>query len=102
VELRLYLKGLEHFQVSNGQVTLEGSASHQVGKPRVRLWKDRHEDRPLDAKSPYWIDIRIFGGDGKPAKDIPLNDGYFELSLPKTLFEDNPTITVSWIDFYRN
>jgi hypothetical protein len=102
VELCLHLKGLEHFKVSNGKMTLEGSASLQDGKPRVRLWKDGQEDRPLDAKSPYWIDVRIFGAAGKPANEIPLNDGYFELTLPKTLFEDNPTITMSWIDFYRN
>jgi hypothetical protein len=40
--------------------------------------------------------------DGKPATTIPLNDGYFEIQLPKALFEDNPkSITVNWIDFYR-
>ena len=39
----------------------------------------------------------------KPAKDIPLKDGYFELQLPKAFFKDNPkSITVNWIDFYQN
>ena len=69
----------------------------------VRLWKDGKEDAPLDAKSPYWMEIRIVGGDGKPAKEIPLKDGYFEMPLPKAFFEGNPkSITVNWIDFYRN
>lgn len=103
VALRLHLKGLENFKVTNGKVTLEGSASLQEGKPVVRLWKDGKVDSPLDAKSPYWIDVRILGGDGKAAKELPVKDGYFALTLPKAFFEGNPkSITVNWIDFYRN
>ena len=103
VVLRLHLKGLENLKVTNGKVKLEASASLQDGKPLVRLWKDGKEDTPLDAKSPYWIDVRIVGSDGKPAKAIPLKDGHFEMQLPKAIFEGNPkSITVSWIDFYRN
>ena len=103
VVLRLHLTGLENFKVTNGKVKLEGSASLHDGKPLVRLWKDGKEDMLLDAKSPYWLEVRILGGDGKAAKAIPLKDGYFELPLPKTFFEGNPkAITVNWIDFYRN
>jgi hypothetical protein len=103
VVLRLNLKGLENFKVTNGTVKLEGSVSLQDGKPLVRLWKDGKEDAPLDAKSPYWIEVRIVGGDGQPAKELPLKGGYFELPLPKAMFEGNPkSITVNWIDFYRN
>ncbi len=69
---------------------------------RIRLWKDGQEDSPLDAKNPYWINVRLVADNGNPANEIPLKEGYFELTLPKSLFEDNPTITVSWIDFYRN
>ena len=98
--LRLHLKGLEHFKVTNGKVTLEAAGSGHDGK--VRLWKDGKEDSPLDAKSPYWTEIRMFGDDGKPTTSIPLKDGYFEIQLPKALFEDNPkSITINWIDFYR-
>ena len=58
---------------------------------------------PLGSKKPYWIDVRILGGDGSPAKAIPLKDGYFELPLPMAFFKANPnSITVNWIDFYRN
>jgi hypothetical protein len=103
VVLHLNLKGLEHFEVTNGKVKLEGSAFLQEGKPVVRLWKDGKEDVPLDSKSPYWIDVRILGSDGKAANELPVKDGYFELTLPKAFFEGNPTsITVNWIDFYRN
>ena len=102
VMLRLQLKGLERFSASNGKFKLDASVSIQNGKPMVRLWKDGKEDAPLDKKSPYWIDVRIVGGDGKPAKELPLTDGYFEIQLPQTFFEGNPTsITVNWINFYR-
>jgi len=100
VMLRLHLKGLENFKVTNGNVTLEAALSSQDGK--VRIWKDSMEDQSLDARHPYWMDIRMIGKDGKPVKTIPLKDGYCEIQLPKALFEDNPkSITVNWIDFYR-
>ena len=67
------------------------------------MWKDGKEDVPLDAKSPFWMEIRMVDGDGKPTKVIPLKDGYFEMQLPEALFEGNPkSITINWIDFYRN
>ncbi len=99
VMLRLHLKGLENFKISNGIITLAAAVSSQDSS--VRLWKDGKEDSPLDAKSPYWTEIRMFSDEGKPVKTIPL-DGYFEIQLPTALFEDNPkSITLSWIDFYR-
>ena len=103
VLLRPHLKGLENFKVTSNKLKLEGSVSLQEGKPVVRLWKDGKEDAPLDAKSPYWIDVRILGEDGQSAKELPLKGGYFELQLPKAFFEANPkSISVNWIDFYRN
>lgn len=100
VMFRLHLKGLENIKVSNGKVTLEAAVSSQDGK--VRLWKDGMEDSLLDAKSPYWTEIRMVGDDGKPTTSIPLAGGYFEIQLPKALLEDNPkSITLNWIDYYR-
>lgn len=102
VVLRLHLKGLESFCASNGKVTLNSAVSSFNDRQRVRLWKDGKEDSPLDSKSPHWMAIRMVGSDGKQVKDIPLKDGFFEMQLPKVLFEGNPkSITVNWIDFYR-
>ncbi len=101
VALRLRFTGLEFFQATNGKITLNASVSTQDRK--VRLWKDGKEGTPLDAKSPYWMQFRMIGGDGKPSEAIPLKDGYFEMQLPKAFFEGNPkSITLDWIDFYRN
>jgi hypothetical protein len=102
VVLRLHLKGLENFRASNGKVTLAAAVSVQEGRPKVRLWKDGKEDAPLDEKSPFWMDIRIMGSDGKPARELPLKGGSFEMALPRAFFEGNPkAITLNWIDFYR-
>jgi hypothetical protein len=102
VMLRLHLKGLESFRVSNGQVTLDATVSIDEGKPTVRVWKGGNENAGLDEKSPFWTDVRILAGDGKLAGTIPVKDGYFEIVLPKAFFEGNPkSITVRWIDFYR-
>ena len=99
VVLRLHLNGLGHFKATNGKVTIEATASIDD----FRLWKDGDEASPLDSKSSYWMEIRAVGNDDKPAKSDPLEDGYFEMQLPKTYFEGNPrSITINWIDFYRN
>jgi hypothetical protein len=99
VTLKLHLKGLDKFRASNGTVVLDAAVSIQDGKPRIQLTKDK---MALDDKSPLWIDIRVLSDDGKAARELPLKNGYFELTLPKAFFEGNPkSITVEWIDFYR-
>ncbi|MFO1044404.1 MAG: hypothetical protein U0941_21745 [Planctomycetaceae bacterium] len=103
VTLKLHLKGLEKFSVSNGNVTIHAAVSSSDPASRVRVWKDNAENVPVDDESPYWLDLRMIGSDGKPTKSIPLQEGYFEIRLPKPLFEGNPaSISVDWIDFYRN
>lgn len=102
VMLRLHLKGLESFRASNGQVTLDATVSTEEGNPTVRLWKGGTENTYLDDKSPFWMNVRILAGDGKLARAIPVNDGFFEITLPKVFFAGNPrSITLRWIDFYR-
>jgi hypothetical protein len=102
VVLRLHLKGLVNLRASNGKVTLDATVSIEEGKTKMSIWKDGKEDAPLDEKSPFWMAIHIVGGDGKPAKELPLKDGYFEMTLPKAIFEGTPkSITLNWIDFYR-
>lgn len=90
-------------RAANGKVKLDGAVGIQDRKAAVRLWKDGMEDAPLAETSPLWTDVRVVGGDGKPAKALPLAAGYFEVTLPRAFFEGNPkAITVNWIDFYRN
>lgn len=99
--VRLRLKGLESFKVKTHDLTLCTSISSS--STEIRQWFDKKEDSPLDLKIPFWMKIRMFDRDGKPTKTIPLQDGHFEIQLPKTLFESNPrSIKLEWIDFYRS
>jgi hypothetical protein len=101
IVLRLHFKGLEHFELSNGKVTLRASVSSHDHK--VRVWKPGQEDVPLDATDPLWMNVRVVRKDGKLLVKPPLTDAYFEMHLPKLFFEENPRlITLTWIDFYRN
>lgn len=101
--LRLHLNGLESLQASNGKTKLNVSvASHNVPS-RIRVWKDSDETALLQPKDRWWIDVRMLDATAKPTDTIPLKHGYFELQLPPAFFEDDPkSITLSWIDFYRN
>jgi hypothetical protein len=97
--VRLHLNGLESFRASNGKVVLDAAVSNTL---EIRQWKDGKEGDKLDAKSPLWTDIQPTDGQGKPAKQLPLKDGYFEITLPKALLEGNPkSITLNWVDFFR-
>lgn len=101
VLLRLHLSGLEGFKASNGNTTIEAAVSSQNGQ--VRTWKDGSKETPLNKESPYWLQVRMIGNDGKQTKTLPIKDGYFEIKLPKKFLEENPkSITLKWIDFYRN
>ncbi|HYT87185.1 MAG TPA: hypothetical protein VEL76_00565 [Gemmataceae bacterium] len=102
VVLRLRLRGLENFRIANGKVTLAAAVSVREGKVSARRWQDDKENVPLDEKSPYWMEIRAFDADGKPAAQMPLKGGYIELTLPRAFLEGKPrALTLNWIDFYR-
>ena len=89
VVLRLRLRGLESLTVSDGKVTLAGSASHDGGR---LFLKDGDREKNLDKGDPYWTEIRVSG----------TGAGQFELMLPAALLKDSDkALTVSWIDFYR-
>jgi hypothetical protein len=101
VVIQLQLNGLESFRLSTANLKLNASVSSQSGD--VRLWQDGNDELLLDSKSPYWIEIRILGGGGKPTRAIPLKDGCFEIHLPKKFFEGNPqSFKLEWIDFHRS
>jgi hypothetical protein len=101
--LRLRLRGLERLQVGNGKELLTASVSsngdHQV---ILSLEAEGKAEVPIDRTSPFWTELRILDAFGHPAREIPLEDGVFEVALPPALFASNPaTITLDWIDFYR-
>ncbi|MFN7876457.1 MAG: hypothetical protein ACK5PB_14160 [Pirellula sp.] len=101
ISLHLRLHGLESFKLQTEGKTVNLSVSSS--STEVRQWLNEKEDRPLDSKSPFWMEIRLLDRDGKPTKSIPLADGYFEIKLPAKTLESNPrSLKLEWIDFYRN
>ena len=63
VVLRLHLRGVKSLRISDGRTTLEVA----VSEPRRRRarWAsaDGNDEKPVDAKSPYWTEVRILDGE---------------------------------------
>jgi hypothetical protein len=63
---------------------------------------EKGQEIAIDRSSPFWTEIRILDEQDHPTGKIPLEDGVFEVTVPRALFASNPpTLTLDWIDFYR-
>ena len=106
VLLRLHLKGLEEFRLTAGDKTLLASVSshgdNAVQESISAKSNDSDSWRTIDPDSPYWMDIHIMDPEENTTPNIPLENGYFEVTLPtyfiKTKISD---FSIRWIDFYR-
>ncbi len=98
VAVCFYLRGLESFSISHGKMQLTGSVLSHSGNPsRLELSQDGEE-----RKQRLGTSIGVFDSRGKPAQGLPGEGGYFEIALPKALFEgQSNSLTLHWIDFYR-
>ena len=84
VVLRLHLKGLENFEISNGAKTLKTFVSSQKNAP----------------PHPGPLKVKLVPEEGAAAK-IPLK-GYFEIEVPADFLKGKPeSLKLHWIDFYR-
>jgi hypothetical protein len=101
--LRLRLHGLERLQIGNGKELITASISSNGDHPTIlSLMEEGKEEVPIDRSSPFWTEIRILDAQDHPAGKIPLEDGVFEVTVPRPLVASNPpTLTLDWIDFYR-
>lgn len=100
--LRLHLRGLESLRISNGTETIAAFVT-SVGEPTVHCQQiEDGKEKPLGKDSPYWLDIRMLDDKGVSKNKIPLEGGYFEVTVPKALLQGQPeSLKVDWIDFYR-
>jgi hypothetical protein len=103
VDVRLHLRGLESLKVESGDTVVEWSLS-STGNHSLRVTVQQGEKlSEIAAGNPYFASLRINSLIGGGGNLIPLQDGYFSLTLPEKLFEGNPAeIRLSWVDFYRN
>lgn len=108
--IRLYVSGLESFQVSNAvsrkpcddTLTLHAAVASHSTSLGIRRWKNGDDNVLLDSDSPYWMPIKLLDSEAHPATQMPIQGGYVELQLPTIFFAENPSkITLRWIDFYR-
>ena len=102
--LRLHLAGLEEFRLTSGDlvelVSVASSPPHTV-REAVRDGVDAPEE-PITPASPFWLDVQIMSSDAAGDPAIPLQDGYFEITVPPAVLErSGGTLVVNWIDFYR-
>lgn len=91
--LRLHLKGLEHFSLTQGNTELGMAVSSATEHPAhrwvTRLDDPKHAEEPVAEGNPLWMPMRT-------------GDGCFAIEAPKTVLEGKEaTLTVRWIDFYR-
>ncbi len=105
IVVRLRLSMLESLLIASGKTALHATVSSDASH-KIREWRGDDESKPLDSKDADWIDIKIVEAKGKgdenSAPPLPRRIAYFELSLPRSLFADNPqSLKIDWIDAYR-
>ncbi|MFO0866753.1 MAG: hypothetical protein U0744_19290 [Gemmataceae bacterium] len=100
--LRLRLEHLESFEAHHGKTSVAASVGWSDAGLRMRQWSLGNERAVINAGHPLFLPIRLLDREGRPATR-PSDEGWFEIPLPSAFFEGNPeTITIDWIDAYRN
>ena len=102
--IRLHLRGLESLRVNNREFTI---ATSVLSRPPYRQLCEvfpvaGQKGFPVEEVDPFWIPLRIANRKEQGRRVIPLEEGYFEVTLPDVLLEGNPeTLFIQWIDFFR-
>jgi len=102
--LRLHLRGLESLRIDIG--TFSVTTSFMSSPPYLQRCELKQAGEPvstpLKEDSPFWIPTRIENRGDSKDRVIPLETGYFEVTIPELLFHDNPpSLVIQWIDFFR-
>ena len=101
VILRLHIKGLEEFRLVSNQTTIAASSSSSeifnVSNQSVISAGSEYYIPPID---PLWMDIEIVSDE--TIKKIPLEEGFFEITVPKEFIRSaGNSFEIQWIDFFR-
>jgi hypothetical protein len=100
--LRLHLRGLEGFHVSNGTIRLSAAVLSYGDHVRRLTLSEDGKSQKLGPGHPYWMEIEARDVDGRLLSGLPGEGGYFQMTLPKALLKNQPkTLSIGWIDFYR-
>ena len=98
---RLHLKGLEEFRLLYADTVIVASASSgssfNGGSQRIL---SSGTEEPILPGHPLWMEIRIISDQAAP--DIPLEEGYFEITFPREFTEKAvSSFEIQWVDFFR-
>jgi hypothetical protein len=100
IVLRLRVKGLEEFRLSRDGSEIIARVSSGDGGVTQSIRSRDGDERPITSANPRWLDVKIVSE--RAAPHIPLEQGHFEITLPKDfLREGGRSFSIRWIDFYR-
>ncbi|HXF85447.1 MAG TPA: hypothetical protein VNK49_08660 [Anaerolineales bacterium] len=98
--IRLHLKGLEEFRLVSPQTTIAASIPSGVFKNSDQRIISPDGEAPISMLHPMWLDINAVTSQTEPT--IPLEEGFFEIKVPKTFIsKTGDSFEIQWIDFYR-
>ncbi|OVE74019.1 hypothetical protein BVX94_01695 [bacterium B17] len=103
-KMRLHLKSLESFEVDNKKITATACfVIRPTYKQLGEVYKHGNlKSAVVNEDSKYWIPIKVINRKDPGSAEIPLEDGYFEVTFPDVLFEGNPEkLYIEWIDYLR-
>jgi hypothetical protein len=104
IVLWLHVRGLEEFRLLHDMPgdgpEIIARVSSGDGSVTQSLRSRDGDERPITSASPHWLGVRIVSDRSAPR--IPLEQGHFEITLPKDfLREGGRSFSIRWIDFYR-
>jgi hypothetical protein len=101
ITLRLHLKGLEQIRLRSAQDQIAASVSSSEAAPlENQTLLSSGAETPLLPGNPLWMPIAIVANQAE--KKIPLEEGYFEVTVPQEFIRNaGTTFEIEWIDFYR-
>ena len=101
VVARLHLTGLEQFNLVTDQAILSAHGSSNevfnVTGQSVIAAGNEYAITPID---PLWAKVEVVSSQAD--KKIPLEEGYFEITIPKEFIRRaGNSFEIQWIDFFR-
>ncbi|MDQ2691279.1 MAG: hypothetical protein M3Y68_04545 [Chloroflexota bacterium] len=100
IVLRLHLTGLEDFRLTSATDSIGISISSGAEPTIQQRLISPSSETPILPGHPLWMTTDIVSEQPEPA--IPLDEGYFEIALPKDfLAQAGTSFEIQWIDFYR-
>lgn len=98
---RLHLKGLEEFRLLYADTVIVASASSgSVFNSSNQKILISGKEQPILPGQSLWMKIRIVSD--QTSQDIPLEQGYFEITFPQDFIEKAvSSFEIQWVDFFR-